>query len=110
MVKLAGTSKSSYGFEVAYRTLVDEDIWLYRLLMREPQEPSPRFGVVGCVDDLELVAPVSEQTFGTPTARGVATGVKDYLSLIHAGSPPSSCVASRSRVAEHEGSAHRANE
>jgi hypothetical protein len=110
MVKLTRTGKSSYGLEVAYRALVDKDIWQYRLLMRELQEPSPHFGVVGCVDNLEVVAPVFEQTFGTPTAQRVTTGVEHYLSLIHAGSHPSSCVASQGRVAHHEGPAHRANE
>ncbi len=69
MVKLTRTGKSSYRLEVAYRALVYKDIWQYRPLTRELKKPSPPFGVVGCVDNLELVAPVFEQTFGTPTAQ-----------------------------------------
>jgi hypothetical protein len=79
--------------------VVNEDVGRGRLTP-EAHKPVAKLGVCGSVEDLEMVAPASEEAPCAPRAPGWVTDVEQYLLLIHRTRAPSLLAASRDRFAQ----------
>ena len=73
--------------EATYRPVVDKHVG-HALPAREVREPTAQYGVLGGVDDLEVVSPAPEESFRLPAAPGRVSDVELYLLLIHRANTP----------------------